>query len=105
MHPFPESQSSFLLLLLRHPRPSGFPGKELRAWGPTTGKELLREVTVHWAEGILQTRILLNPWKLGSPPAFHLLFFPPGASCPRGGWREVMGDFLTSTNKPFRCRW
>lgn len=60
-----------------------------------TRKELLREVTVHRAEGVLRARVLLNTWKLGSQPAFHLLFFPPGASCPRGGWRVVMGDFLT----------
>lgn len=53
MHPFPESQSSFLIPLLRHVSPSGSSGKELRAWGPMTRKEFLREVTVCWAEKIL----------------------------------------------------
>lgn len=73
--------------------------------GPSDKEGVAEEVTVPWAEGILQIRVLLNTCKLGSQPVFHLLFFPPEASCPRGGWRGVMGDFLTSTNKPFHCHW
>ena len=102
MHPFPESQSS---LLLRHLSPSGSPGKELRAWGPMTREGVAEGGHCPLGRRDLPDQSTAEHLEAGSQTAFHLLFFPPGASCPKGGWRGVMGDFLTSTNKSFHCRW
>lgn len=101
MHHFPRES---VFTSFTSPKSFWIPWKGTGAWGPMTRKEWLRGRCIPLGRGS-SDQSTSEHLEAGKSASVSSLFFLRGASCPKGGWRGVIGDFLTSTNKSFHCRW